>query len=352
MKQRLVKITEILNAILASMETIRKTPSPQGAADRITVAAVIRELADRLDEIDNELNDVYEKNRSALKKINGEVNDLLQGLRPMACDEQDLRAVTFMNDPFSHLKDALRQLHDLLNRGETFYRQIQEAADQVSDIASDLSKLLGLVRSISANTHNKAINSIIAANRQGEKGGALKLLAQAMNELATKSDGFSGEVENIITSIISSAEEISRKETMTSAVPGEDDFSITRLERVMDDISGEYERFRENSLAAYERARELKKATDTTLSSLDFFKGLSQRINEYRDRLASLTARYGLEDILIAADVTDRGHVPGKHAVRQKDNIILFEEARRSIMGNGHDDGSVHEEPDSNVELF
>ncbi|MEW6077360.1 MAG: hypothetical protein AB1724_06095 [Thermodesulfobacteriota bacterium] len=351
MKQRLVKIIEILNAILTAMERAPDSTSPEGRADRVTVAAVIRELVDRLDEINKELNGVYDKNRTALKRIHGEVNDLLQGLRPITSDERDLRAVTFMNDPFSHLKDALRQLHDLLNRGETFYRQIQEAADQVADIASDLSKLLGLVRSISANTHNKAINSIIAANRQGEKGGALKLLAQAMNELATKSDGFSGEVENIITSIISSAEEISRKETTAPAGPGEDDFSITRLEKIMNDISLEYERFRDNSLAAYERAKDLKKATDTTLTSLDFFKGLSQRIDEFRDRLATLTVRNSLQDILIAADVTDRGHVPGKHTAEQKDNIILFEEARRSIMGNGYD-ASGHEEMDSNVELF
>lgn len=351
MKQRIMNITEVYEAILSSTALKKDVAPPEQTAPSNPAALIIRDQARKLDEIDIELESVYATNRSALKKIRGEVDDLLRGLQPMLSDEKEATANTFSHDPFSHLKAALTQLHDLLNQGENLYQQIRKAAGQVSDIAADLSELLGVVRSISADTHNKAINSIIAANREGEKGGALKLLAQAMNDLATQSDDFSGEVEDIITSISTSAEEISRTEKMATDGTGEDNSAINRLETIIDDISLEYENFRNNSISAYNRARELKKATETTLASLDFFKGLSQKINSHRNRLIETAQKPGQETLMLNVDLAPNSHVPGKHAADQPNNIILFEEAKRTIRESG--DGTINDIAlDDNVELF
>ena len=351
MKQRIMSINEILNAILSSTALNGKADAPEGGNPKNPAAAVIRAQAGMLDEINHELEGVYETNRAALKKIHREVDDLLKGLRPMASDEKGSNSGTFSHDPFYHLKGALTQLHDLLHRGETLYQQIRKAADQVSDIAADLSELLGIVRNISADTHNKAINSIIAANRQGEKGGALKLLAQAMNDLATQSDGFSSEVEDIITSIIKAAEDIIRKETRETVAPPDNSSAINRLGTIINDISLEYENFRESSLAAYHRAQELKKATDTTLTSLDFFRGLSQKINDHRNRLLDTAGQPGQDTLLLDVNLVAGGHVPGRHITDQVDNIILFEEAKRTIRESSHGAGEDVTFSD-NVELF
>ena len=352
MKQRIMSINEILNAILSSTALNGMTDSPERNNVKNPAATVIRAQAGLLDEINLELDGVYDTNRAALKKIHREVDDLLKGLRPMAAGEKGSHTGTFSHDPFYHLKEALTQLHELLHRGETLYQQIRKAADQVSDIAADLSKLLGIVRSISADTHNKAINSIIAANREGEKGGALKLLAQAMNDLATRSDGFSSEVEGIITSIIQAAEEIIRKEeTKEPAATADNSSAIKRLATIINDISLEYENFRESSMAAYHRAQELKKATDTTLTSLDFFRGLSQKINEHRNRLLDTAGQPGQESLQLNVDLVASGHVPGRHITGLSDNIILFEEAKRTIRENNHDSDDDVTFSD-NVELF
>ena len=351
MKQRIMSINQVLSAVLSSTALNGTAGAATENNGKNPAAAVIRAQAGLLDEINLELDGVYETNRTALKKIHREVDDLLKGLRPMTATEKGGQTGTFSHDPFYHLKEALTQLHDLLHRGETLYQQIRKAADQVSDIAADLSKLLGIVRNISADTHNKAINSIIAANRQGEKGGALKLLAQAMNELATQSDGFSGEVEGIITSIIKAAEEIIRKEARESTDTADNSSAINRLARIIDDISLEYDNFRESSLAAYHRAQALKKATDTTLTSLDFFRGLSQKINEHRNRLLDTAGQPGQESLLLNVNLVASGHVPGRHLTGQSDNIILFEAAKRTIRENSHTPDHDVTFSD-NVELF
>ncbi len=351
MKQRIVNVTDILDDVLSAPELNGHLDASDKDTIKNPASLIIRAQADKLDSINLELDSVYKTNRIALKKIQGEVDDLLQGLRPMLPDEKGFQSNTFTQDPFSHLKDALTQLHDLLHRGEALYQQIQKAADQVSDIAADLSKLLGIVRSISADTHNKAINSIIAANREGEKGGALKLLAQAMNDLATQSDGFSSEVEDIITSIIFAAEEISRKDNKETNQTDDQNSAITSLSTVINDLSMEYENFRDSSLAAYNRAKELKKATDTTLASLEFFNGLSRKIIEYRDRLIDTAQGPEQKALLLSVELENGAHVPGKHAADQPNNIILFEEAKRTIRENG-DITTLDVTLSDNVELF
>ncbi len=326
MKQRIMHISTILEAMIASAG-----PEPAVETDKkVPATKVLREQTIRLEEINLEVYDVYKKNQSALSAIGGQVDDLLRQLQEMVpTDDAGDGRNTLINDPFSRLKDALGQLHDLMERGKTLCAQIQDAADHVSGIAANLSELLGVVRSISANTHNRSINSIIAADRQGEKGGALKLLSQEMNALATQSDGFSNEVETIINAIISSTNDISGS-GLKDFDEKEADSAVGQLGEVMDDISLRYEQFRQEMLIAYERARALKQATDTTLTSLDFFKVLSQRLIDYRDQLTAVADQPHLGLIWVDIGSVSTRHVPGKYTADSDDNIILFEDVKKN----------------------
>ncbi|ABW66689.1 methyl-accepting chemotaxis protein [Desulfosudis oleivorans] len=347
MRQRMLYVANRLNAVLsAAVDGGRRAPGL--IADRKPAPEIIVNQVHRIAGIRTEITEVYEKNRSALERIGHEVGDLVQGISGTDTESEDSDLAAFRHDPFSHLKGALTQLHDLLNRGESFYRQIQEAAAQVSGIAATLSELLGLVRSISANTHNKAINSIIAADRMGERGGALKMLAKEMNALATRSDGLSSEVEQIITAIMTAAGEI--RQTEARVAPDPESGAMSRLNQVIQDISMAYEAFQQDSMAAYQRARELKKAVDTTLSSLDFFQGLSRRLKGYSDRLEKISACPGLETVLVDADLEAAGRLPGRHTADRENNVILFEGARKG--GREDDNEPVDEGLGTNVELF
>ena len=169
MRQRMLYVANRLNAVLSAAAGGGKR-TPGVTADKQPAPEIIVNQVHRISGIRAEITEVYEKNRFALERIGHEVGDLVQGVSGAGAASEDGDLAAFRHDPFSHLKRALTQLHDLLNRGENFYRQIQEAAAQVSDIAVTLSELLGLVRSISANTHNKAINSIIVPAQPGDSG--------------------------------------------------------------------------------------------------------------------------------------------------------------------------------------
>lgn len=346
MKQRIMYINAIFEAMINSAQCV---PGAEGGAkvkDKAVADIIIREQAARLNEIDIEVHGVYQKNQRAITAINEQVNDLLQQLQKMASDNlADGRAL--IRDPFSHLRGALAQLHTLMDQGKSLYGQIQDAAVHVSQIAGNLSELLVVVRSISANTHNKSINSIIAADRQGERGGALKLLAQEMNLLATRSDGFSNEVDGIVTAIMNSTIAIKSNAPEGGADTGGDESAIDRLGQIMDDITRRYDQFQKDARTAYQRAQTLKQATDTILSGLDFFIELSRTLSGYSEQLTLVADQPGLDMIGVDIAAAATHHVPGKHTADRDDNVILFEDAQKTRQETA--------DPESlgdNIELF
>lgn len=351
MKQRISHIVSVLATIVQAAENKSSAGCPRETDGEPSAASILRDLAALLKEIDNELINVFQKNRAALQGIEQEVSALLKELQGMASDDAFDESMTLVQDPFSHLKDTLTQLHTLLDRGTTLYNRIQQTAEDVSGITAELSKLLTIVRGISSHTHNKAINSIIAADKQGEKAGAMKLLAQEMNGLASQSDVFTQEVETNISSILRQTGDIGRRETKHCSGTGNPGGAISRLNDVLNDISLGYESFRKDSLMALERAGGLKKAIDATGSGLDFFKAISEKIEAFRQRLLLIADLPGMDDLTIDVETAALSHMPGKNNPECQDNVILFENVRRSSE-NKTDGPGYDRTLGDNVELF
>ncbi|MFP4445596.1 MAG: methyl-accepting chemotaxis protein [Desulfosudaceae bacterium] len=351
LKQRIMHIAAVLEAMAATARPAGRLSKGEQPDSATAAEGLLADQAGRLDEMTGEVEAVYRKNRMALENIQQEVSDLLRGLRKMAGDDNENQGGAMVHDPFSHLKVALTQLHHLMDRGQTLYGRIQEAAEHVTGIAANLTELLEVVRGISAHTHNKAINSIIAADREGARGGALKLLAQEMNELASRSDALSGEVETIISSIIDLAENIGTRRLYQA--DQKQDNALQLLDQVLEEISTGYESFRQNSLTAYERARELKKSIDTTLHSLDFFQGLSSGLRDHSRELVDLGSAIDLSAISVAVDTIAVGHLPGSYTEPQEDNVILFDNAGKQKQAAHRDTAQADDENlGDNVELF
>lgn len=351
MKQRMTHIIADLKAIADSAGETAPTKAADETETRMPAGLIVRDQIARLKEINNDVNDVFQKNRTALQAIENETATLLQGLQGMAADSRLDGSISLMQDPFSHLKNTLTQLHSLLDRGKVLYEQIQKTADHVSGITSELSQLLNVVRGISSHTHNKAINAIIAAGRQGEKGGAMKLLAQEMNGLASQSDVFTREVEEIITSITNLTVDIGRRDINHSPDMDNAGGAISRVNEVLNDIALGYESFRKDSIAAFERAGGLKKAIDTTFSGLDFFQGLARRIEEYGRQLMMIAGQPGMDKLMVAVDRTADARLPHQDPAGREDNVILFEKVRKSQADTSGHEAFDHALGD-NVELF
>ncbi len=292
-------------------------------------------------EIISEVEDVYHKNLNAIYEIKNEVEVLVESFLGLKSDDMESSGVSniLSDDPFSSLKSVLMQLYDLLDQGRGLFEQLQEAAGQAADIATKLSDLLNIIRGISSETHNKALNSIIAAQRMGDKGRTLKLLAQEMNDLATKSDVFVDEVEEIIETIVVSATEIGQRDIKGFETMSSDGGAISKMDEVINNISGEYDQFRQDSIDAYERAKALKKAINTTIVSLEFFNGLSKGLTTHKEQLKEILFHEN-------AGIREEKRIPKTRTVKKENVVISLSEAmekRKKTVENGLGD---------NVEIF
>ncbi len=330
MRQRIDHIIGQMND-LSTLYAPAAAQSDAGEAETVDnayVCSVIKDQGTALKDVILEVEDVFEKNMQATEEIKKEVDKLLQGfwvLKSMDTEGHD-RKVHIGDDPFSSLKAALTQLHKILDESKRLFEELQDSAVQAADIAAMLSEQLKDVRDISRDTHIKALNSIISADRLGEKGSTLRVLSQEMKELAAQSDVFVDEVENIIESIAESAREIGRREMVMDEAEDTEKIAMLTLDSAIEKISSEYEKFRKDSDDSYHRAMDLKKAISATLLSLDFFHGLSGGLNEYHKTFEKLYREYGGVE-----EFSSRGTIPEeKKEVRQDksngfgDNVELF----------------------------
>ncbi|MFP4445741.1 MAG: hypothetical protein ACLFPD_05795, partial [Desulfosudaceae bacterium] len=164
----------------------------------------------------------------------------------------------------------------------------------------------------------------------------------------SRADSLSGEVEETIHSILSLTRDIGQHNQQMS---GEDNSGIHQLNTVLQEVSRGYEKFREDSRTASHRTGELKQAIDTTLTSLDFFRGLSNHLQDHSRQLANIAGRPELKKISVRIDAAAMSHLPGKYAAEQENNIILFDDARKSFQDDARKNSETKPLGD-NVELF
>jgi methyl-accepting chemotaxis protein len=240
-----------------------------------------------LNDVILEVDEVYHKNLTAIEYIEKEVEILVESFFGLKSEEiKDLHGQNkLISDPLYSLKSVLIQLHELLDHGQDLFKQLKEAASHEAGIAEKLTGLLNIISDISSETRNKALNSIIAAQRMGDSGSALKCLAQEVSDLAGKSDVFMDKAASIIETVSVSVTEIGKKGIKCFDT---DNRAIDRLDAVIESVSNEYDMFQNDYTEAYERAKGLKKAISSTIVSMEFFKGLSAGLTGQREQLENI----------------------------------------------------------------
>ena len=270
-------------------------------------------------------------------EVDGLVKSLV-GMTPMG-PENNQAGSFFSDDPFSNLKSALKDLNMLMEQGRHLFEEIQDMAVHASDTANKLSDLLKSVRNIGYETHNKALNSIISAQRLGDKGSTLMVLAHEMKNLSAQSNEFVDQVEDIIQSIEESVRDIAERTLKEGAeITGEE--TIESLESVYENIFQEYRQFKSDSFEAIDQAEGIKAAISNTSVNLDFFKELSEVLTDHLRQLDKIGEDMGYVKGIEEA-VKDEGHekevVNGLRVINGGKNI--------GIKKDEHDFGD-------NVELF
>lgn len=334
-------------------------------AERLAeVHAITGIQAGQIREIIAGIEDVFQNNRQAFAEIGNEVDGLaetLVSLNPGNEQHQSSFKVKKQEDSFTTLHTALIELRQLLDYGTEQVGIIQEANTEASDTATRLEDHIGLLRSISDDTHIKALNTIILANHLGPEGRTIEILAKEIKDIAVQSHSFVEDVEKVyhhIAEAITVLQMPKREET-----PADNHSAV--LHTNIQETTTAYHSFIDDSGAALRFAHELGKEIIQISESLQFLPALAKTLKASLTKLDKLTGQLSpwagqlsAEAKAEAIKMADRYTMAEERVIHQQ----VFSETEESdsedieMFGDASDDMDIEmfdqESEFAEVELF
>ena len=252
--------------------------------------SILRLQALQLKATTTEIDAAYRQIMSAFEVIGSEVGRLVADASDFGQNKADGDAT---DDPFAALKSALLHLNPLLGQGRDLRSRMQERAVQASETSSRLSGYVGQVSGISNGLHLKALNAIVKTAHLDGRGRTLEVLGQEVNRLSDQSREFVPDVVDILDTISVLARELMGGSLeITGEVTGETQTAVGKAGMSIDagvrDISGVYDRFREDSSAALERSKTLQAEISQTRAGLCFLPELTNQLATHTDELEKM----------------------------------------------------------------
>lgn len=255
--------------------------------------SILRLQSEQLKQVVTEIKTAYKQIVDAFGKIDDEVDGLVNsaaGLTHNSSQEGQTE------DPFAILNSALLDFHRLLSRGRDLEDNLEKTAGQASEASAQVSRHLEDIRGINHEMHIKSLNAIVKTAHLGEKGKTLDVLAQEVSKLSGQSNEFVGDVMKVLDSIAASAQRLGQTEEVQV---GDGDSGMSIKDGIQE-ISGTYERFREESSDASQRAEALQMRISQTSSGLVFLTELADQLTENLTELEriveELESQTSLED--------------------------------------------------------
>ncbi len=231
-RQKLEHVEVVLNEI----RTRDKKNDPEAMA--ITFSTLKIQKAQILGVV-SEIREAHENIMDAFHTIDREAQALALCLSN-AMVEKDRSSGT---DLFSETIHSMEKLGALLTDAEDLDRQMEDAVAAAAESIKKLTRHIRIVEEISLDLHRKALNAVIKSASLGDLGLSLEVLAQEVTKTSGSLDEFTVMVTKIIQAVSDTANQSGRKTSLL-------DQSHDLLNTAIQDISKDYEMFRENSAAA------------------------------------------------------------------------------------------------------
>ncbi len=272
--------------------SFRCTAEEQNSTDTEKMAevhAITAIQAGQIREVIAGIEDVFQVNRQAFAEIGNEVSGLAEVLVSLTSGNNEPHSsfkTKQQKDSFATLQSALLELRQLLDYGTEQIGLIQEANTEASDTAVRLEKHIGLLRSISDDTHIKAINTIILANHLGPEGRTIEILAKEIKEIASQSNTFVVDVEKVYQLL---SQSITALQTQGGDETAPADSHSALLNSNIQETTSAYHSFEDDSAAALLYADELGKEITQISDNLEFLPTLAATLKDNLTKLDELT---------------------------------------------------------------
>lgn len=193
-----------LLAALADMQSSLKMTIQQiaGAADQLASAA-------------EELNAVTEESSRGLVRQNDEIQQAATAVTEMTSAVEEVARNAVSTSEASKMvsseaesgrdqaREAVTAINSMSTEMATSTTRVVELANQVRDIG----KVLDVIRGIADQTNLLALNAAIEAARAGEQGRGFAVVADEVRALAARTQASTGEIEGMINSVQTSADQ-------------------------------------------------------------------------------------------------------------------------------------------------
>lgn len=312
------------------------------------------------------IEDVFQSNRQAFTEIGNEVSGLAEILISLTSNN-DKPHTTFkpkpQKDSFSTLHSALMKLSQLLDYGNEQIGLIQEANTEASDTAARLETHIGLLRSISDNTHIKALNTIILANHLGPEGRTIEILAQEIKTIARQSNTFVVDVEQVYQTLTQTITSLQTSPDMDETIQA--DNSSALLHSNIQETTSAYRSFEDDSAAALRYADDLEKEISQISDSLEFLPTLATTLKENLTQLDDLSEQLSPWAGKMSKEAKEKAAIVAERYTMAEERIIhqqVFDTKEETatedieLFGDDSDEMDIEmfgDEPDdTGIEMF
>ena len=193
-------------------------------------------------------------------------------------------------DLFSETIESMIKLTSLLVDAENLGHQMEEAVATASDSIKRLDRHIHVVEEISLDLHRKALNAVIKSAALGKIGHALEVLAQEVTKTSHDLNEFTVTVTRIIQAV-SDTNDTSKE--ITSSL----DQSHALLNTAIQDISKEYDLFRENSAAACIPAENFTHLLTWAKTHLSFMPEFAETLENQSAKIEEIMSGMSMFDI-------------------------------------------------------
>jgi len=191
------------------VELQRMQTSQRVTLDLITGSATqLASAAQELNAITGESNRGLQQQNQQLEQAVTAVNEMTSAIEEVARNAVSTSQTAAASDNLS--KKSRQQVHENIEGTQSMTADIEGSAECIQNLAHEvrnISKVLDVIRSVSEQTNLLALNAAIEAARAGEAGRGFAVVADEVRTLAYRAQESTREIEQIIASVQSTAEQ-------------------------------------------------------------------------------------------------------------------------------------------------